>query len=132
LEAIASGYGLVRLYHSLGGDRSIASAREISDRAHTDSVADSALTTSAAALGAAIGDLINIVDPDLVVISGSVSQAGSAWWRAVRTAAKATSLNITTDTPIVPGKLGEHAGVIGAARLAARAAALPEVPCQSH
>lgn len=123
LEAVASGYGLVQLYHSLDGDKSISSARDISRRQHTDSVADIALRKSAAALGAAIGDLINIVDPDLVVISGSVSEAGPAWWRGLRIAAQETCMSVSSDTAIVPAMLGEHAGVIGAASLAAQAAA---------
>jgi len=131
LEAVASGYGLVQLYHHLGGDKSISSAHELSRRVLTDETAFTALSRSAAALGAAIGDLINIVDPDLVVISGSVSQAGSMWWRELRIAAAETCLNVTTDTPIVPAMLGEHAGVIGAATLAARIAAEQESQCQN-
>lgn len=123
LEAIASGYGLVQLYHRLGGDDSVLTAEQVSQRENTDPEAAQALARSATALGAAIGDLINILDPDLVIISGSVTRAGTTWWTNLRTAAKEASLSITTDTPLVPAMLGEHAGVIGAAGLAARAAA---------
>lgn len=123
LEAVASGYGIVQLYHRLGGDASVSSAQEVSGRENADPMAAEALATSAAALGASVGDLVNIVDPELVIISGSVSRAGTTWWTELRTAANQATLGITTDTPIVPGMLGEHAGVIGAAGLAAQAAA---------
>lgn len=129
LEAIASGYGLVQLYHRLGGDVSVSTAEQVSRRENTDEEAAEALARSAKALGAAIGDLINIVDPDLVIISGSVSRTGTTWWTDIRAAANQASLGITTDTPIVPAMLGEHAGVIGAAGLAARAAAKSRRGC---
>lgn len=106
LEAIVLGYGLVRLYHQLGGDSSVGSARELSEQVSADPKAAEALARSAAASGAAIGDRVNIADPDEVIISGEPSQAEPIWWREVRKAAIGISLSLI--------------GVIGVAGLVAR------------
>ncbi|QDP95384.1 ROK family protein [Microlunatus elymi] len=118
LEAIASGYGLVQLYHRLGGDPTVTDARQVSTRTVFDPEAAIAVERSASALGSGLGDLTNIIDPDLVVISGSVMGAGPSWWRVLRTAAREASLRLLTDTAIVPATLGADAGIIGAARIA--------------
>ncbi len=122
LEAIASGYGLVRLYHRLGGDQSVTSARDLGRLSGGDATAEAALITSAAALGAAVGDFITVLDPDVVVISGGVSEAGPAWWHSLRSAAGQATLPLLRETAIVPATLGSGAGIIGAAHLAADAA----------
>lgn len=118
LEAVASGYGLVQLYHRLGGDPTVTGAGEVSARTVSDPEAAIAVEQSASALGAGVGDLTNIIDPDVIVISGSVVGAGPSWWRALRTAARQTSLGLLTDTAIVPATLGADAGIIGAAQIA--------------
>jgi len=116
LEAISSGYGIVQLYHRLGGDPRLTDARDLVARAATDPDAGQAVRTSATALGSAIGGLITIIDPDVVIISGGLSSAGHLWWDQLRTAAAAAALPLVARTPIVPAGLGADAGVIGAAR----------------
>lgn len=118
LEAISSGYGMVQLYRRLGGAPAVTNARELTALARHDQLADEAVRISAAALGAAIGDLINIVDPGVVIISGSVAGAGSLWWQQLRAAATSAALPLVADTPIVAAALGSDAGIIGAARCA--------------
>lgn len=116
LEAVSSGYGIVQLYRALGGDPVVRDAREVTARLGGDRYADRAVRQSAAALGSAIGDLINIIDPDVVIISGSVTGAGTGWWDALRDAAASAALPLTAGTQIVPAALGADAGIIGAAR----------------
>lgn len=116
LEAIASGYGIVGLYRSLGGDPSVAEASAVIARNGSDGYADETVRRSAAALGAALGELITIIDPDVVILSGGVTAAGPSWWDEVRSAAASTALPLVTSTPIVPAQLGADAGIIGAAR----------------
>ncbi|GAB3919878.1 transcriptional regulator [Microlunatus endophyticus] len=116
LEAISSGYGIVQGYHRLGGDPRLGDARHIVARAATDPDAAQVVRTSATALGSAVGGLITIIDPDVVIISGGLSSAGRLWWDEVRTAAAAATLPLVARTPIVPAGLGADAGVIGAAR----------------
>ena len=69
-------------------------------------------------LGRAIAGLINIFNPELVVIGGKVSAASEYLLLPVRTAIQKHSLNIINrDTCIKFSKLGEKAGPIGACML---------------
>ena len=69
-------------------------------------------------LGRAIAGLINIFNPELVVIGGKVSAASEYLLLPVRTAIQKHSLNIINrDTSIKFSKLGEKAGPIGACML---------------
>lgn len=115
LEAIASGYGILQLYRSLGGEPTVTDAADLIARSGSDDRADQAVRRSAAALGAALGDLITIIDPDIVIMSGGVTAAGSLWWHELRTAARQTALPPIASTPIVPAALSADAGLIGAA-----------------
>jgi transcriptional regulator of PTS gene len=70
-------------------------------------------------LGKHIAWLINIFNPELVVIGGTVSTVGEYLLLPLRGAVKKYSLNLVSqDTKIKLSKLGENAGVIGACLLA--------------
>lgn len=116
LEAIASGYGIVQLYRSMGGDPSVADSSGVIARADSDDYADRTVRRSAVALGAGLGALITIIDPDVVIMSGGVTAAGPSWWDEMRSAAGLTALPLVSTTPIVPALLGADAGIVGAAR----------------
>ena len=67
------------------------------------------------ALGEAIGGWCNILDPELVVLSGSVTAAGHAWRAALDEGFKSQVLAPLADTPIFYAALGADAPLIGAA-----------------
>lgn len=70
-------------------------------------------------LGKQIAGLVNLFNPELVVIGGSVALTGDYLLFPVKSAIKKYSLNlISNDTSIKISKLGEKAGVIGACMLA--------------
>lgn len=70
-------------------------------------------------LGQHIAGLINIFNPDLVVLGGSLSAVGDYLLQSVRSAVIKYSLSlIYKDTKIVLSKLKDRAGVIGACMLA--------------
>ncbi len=70
-------------------------------------------------LGKHIAWLINLFNPELVVIGGTVSIVGEYLLLPLRGAVKKYSLNLVSqDTKIKLSKLGENAGVIGACLLA--------------
>lgn len=70
-------------------------------------------------LGQHIAGLINIFNPDLVVIGGSLSAVGDYLLQAVRSAVIKYSLSlIFKDSKIVLSKLKDRAGVIGACMIA--------------
>ena len=70
-------------------------------------------------LGKAIATLINIFNPDLVVIGGTMSQTGNLLMHSINTSILKYSLNLVNkDTKICISKLKDRAGVIGACMLA--------------
>lgn len=64
--------------------------------------------------GRSVANLINILDPDIVVIGGGVSKVKSLYREGVAEVAKQV-FSDSLETPIVENKLGDSAGVIGAA-----------------
>lgn len=69
-------------------------------------------------LGEAIANVINFLDPEVVVLGGGVSKAGSFLLDAVRKEAPKYCLYKTMPTPTIHlAKLGPDAGIIGAAML---------------
>ncbi|HEX9504669.1 MAG TPA: ROK family protein [Acidimicrobiia bacterium] len=64
--------------------------------------------------------LVNILDPDLVVVSGGLVELGDVLLAPLRTAfsGKIEGARYRPEVQIVPAALGEQAGVIGAAVLA--------------
>ena len=71
-------------------------------------------------LGVGIANVMNLFDPDLVVIGGGVSTAGELLTGPAEEAARRLALpGVGTKTRIELARHGVHAGVRGAALLAA-------------
>lgn len=64
--------------------------------------------------GLALSNVINIIDPDIVIIGGGLSNHNGLYENGKREIYKNTFSNAPT-TPIIKNKLGDSAGVIGAA-----------------
>jgi predicted NBD/HSP70 family sugar kinase len=70
-------------------------------------------------LGKHIAGLINLFNPELVIIGGAVALTGDYLLLPIKSAVKKYSLNLVSkDTTIKLSKLGDKAGVIGACMLA--------------
>lgn len=70
-------------------------------------------------LGEQIAGLINIFNPEMVIIGGLVSLVEDYLMQPIKSAVRKYSLNLVNkDTNIVMSKLGDKAGVIGACLLA--------------
>lgn len=70
-------------------------------------------------LGRNIAGLINIFNPELVIIGGTLSLTGDYITQPVKTAVRKYSLNLVNkDSEIVISKLKDRAGVVGACMLA--------------
>lgn len=70
-------------------------------------------------LGVGIGGLVNILDPEIVVMAGGVAEAGDLLLDPARAAYRDTveAAEMRPDVPIVMAELGSHTGVVGAAAL---------------
>ncbi len=70
-------------------------------------------------LGKQIAGLINIFNPELVIIGGTLSLTGDYMTQPIRTAIRKYSLNLVNkDSVITTSKLKDKAGIIGACMLA--------------
>jgi fructokinase len=68
--------------------------------------------------GRAVANLIDVLDPDMIVLGGGVSKFDALYTEGVAEAAKFV-FNDSLKTPIVKHQLGDSAGVIGAALIGA-------------
>jgi len=72
-------------------------------------------------LGEGIGQLINLFNPELIILGGRVSQAGSFLLDAARSAAiKNSHIKLHPDVEFTISTLGSKAGALGVAMMAAR------------
>ncbi|MFC1482828.1 ROK family protein [Candidatus Margulisiibacteriota bacterium] len=66
----------------------------------------------------AIDAIINIIDPEAVIIGGGVAQAGKFWFNIIRKKVKKLSKGYYRKTKILPSKLGKNTGILGAIAVA--------------
>lgn len=116
VETIISGPALERFYARLSGQT--LHLPEIARRAQEGADADAVKTMKHLIhyFGKAIAVVINILDPDVVVIGGGVGNLDQLYQEGVAEAAKHI-FNTRIDTVFVKPKLGDSAGVFGAALL---------------
>jgi fructokinase len=67
-----------------------------------------------ARFGQALANLIAVLDPDLVVLGGGLSNIDELYERGIEEVRRRV-FSDSLDTPIVRHRLGDSAGVIGAA-----------------
>ncbi|MCX8455403.1 ROK family protein [Paenarthrobacter ureafaciens] len=131
VEAVASGPAIHAAYLRFGGPASEAAdtrgvfaiAQDNHDAgagaAHGAVVAAAraAVGLGAKAAGQALGGLINILDPEVVVVSGGLADAGELWWTPMEAALRQELLAPLASVPVVRATLGNTAAVVGAAKL---------------
>ncbi|MBQ0978273.1 MULTISPECIES: ROK family protein [Micromonospora] len=118
LEAIASGPGLAQEYARRTG-QPVDDLRSVAARAADgDATAREVVLLGGAAVGSAVGGLVNMLDPAAVVIGGGVAGLGDLWWQALRDAVRRETLPSLVDVPVLASTLGSDAPLLGAASLA--------------
>ena len=114
LEEVASGPAIASEFKVDQAEEVLAAA----DRG--DPSAAQIVRDAAEALGSTIGFLVNVLDPEAVVIGGGLGLAGGLYWNALTDAVRRhVWAEMTRELPIVPAELGTDAGLIGAAAIAA-------------
>ncbi len=103
------------------------SAIEVSQAAQVgDAASISILATSGHLIGQVVATLANALNPDLIVLSGSIVQTNDILLAAVREAVYGASHPLVTrDLRIIRSQMGSSAGLVGAARVASEALFAP-------
>lgn len=115
VEKIISGPALSDFYFSLTGER-LPFAEIASRAAGNEPAAAKTIERLVENFGKAISVVINILDPDVVVLGGGVSNVLALYSEANKAIAKCI-FNDRVETRIVQNHLGDSAGVFGAAAL---------------
>jgi fructokinase len=117
VETFLSGPALERAWVEAGGERLTADA--VAARAAAgDARAADVLERYVDRFGRALANVVNVLDPDVVVLGGGMSNLDVLYGAGVAAVARYV-FNDELRTPIVRHALGDAAGVIGAAWLAA-------------
>ena len=101
----------------VGGDLALITAQTVYEAAHAgDDFAQEVVRDTAKFLGAGVANLVNIFNPDIVVIAGGVTLAGERLFVPLQAEVKRRAFKPAVEAcRIVPGTLPGTAGVFGAA-----------------
>lgn len=83
-----------------------------------DELAEKILNDTAVYLGIAIANLVNILNPQVVVIGGGVMKCGDVLLDPIKKEIKKRTMPVNRNVLIEPAKFGEWAGAVGAAEIA--------------
>jgi glucokinase len=97
-------------------------AKDLGDAAKAgNEIAERVFAESGEYIGIALAGVVNLLNPEIVVIGGGVSNAGEPLFQAVRaTVTRRAMAPSSKCVEIVPSRFGDDAGVIGAAMRALR------------
>lgn len=116
IETLLSGPGLAADYGRHGGSPAVTAAAVTAAAAEGEPAATAALQRFCARLGQALAMVVNILDPDIIVVGGGLS-AISDIYTTGRRALAAAAFTDDCITPLVAAAHGPSSGVRGAAHL---------------
>lgn len=101
-----------------GGDPDRVDAKLVFEAAREgDPLALAIASEVARAVAQVLADIVNLLDPELIVIGGGVAQAGDDLIARIRQELETASKVGVEPPPVVPARLGEDAGILGGAAL---------------
>jgi glucokinase len=109
---IASDYNMrSRKFREIGINEIIQFSR------HGDQLAIRVLRDGAHVLGSVLSPVVNLIDPERVVVGGLLTTIGDLWWNAFCDALTQHALPALQQVEILRAEIEEHAGMIGAGLL---------------
>ena len=116
LEDVASGPALVARHNRLDREPVARAEQVVAAAQDGDALATEVVESAGDALGSSVGMLINVLDPEAVVVGGGLGTAGGPYWESfIRSARRRIWSDASKETTILPAGLGPDAGVAGAA-----------------
>ncbi len=113
VETYISGGGLEKLYESQFSKK-VALKEIVSGYRRNDNDSVKFMESFFRHFGRALANLINVLDPDIIVIGGGVSNIDEIYTKGVEQVREQV-FSDTLETSIIKNRLGDSAGVIGAA-----------------
>lgn len=116
LEEFAAGPSLVARYN-LEAKTPLARGQDVTVAAAAgDALAQKIVRSAGSSLGNSVGFLVNVLDPEAVIVCGGLGLSGGVYWESFVASTRAHIWSdISRSLKIVPAALGSDAGVIGAA-----------------
>jgi predicted NBD/HSP70 family sugar kinase len=117
LETMASAPAIAGLV-SRSIDQELDTEEVLARAAAGDPVASRALADAGRHVGVAVANLCNLVNPERIVVGGSIGSAGELLLEPLRDSVRLRAIaTAAEDVEIVPAELGERAEVLGAMAL---------------
>jgi len=124
LEEFASGPAIAKRFVQArkvrnGESKEICTAEEVFRAASSGNEdAKEILTSAGEALGVSVAFLVNVLDPEMIVMGGGLGMAGGLYWDTFqRSCRDHIFADNSRGLPIVCAKLGIDAGLVGAAAI---------------
>jgi glucokinase len=116
LEEFASGPALVSRYNAATGAHLLRGEEVLAAVTTGDRAAMTVVQSAGEALGVSVAWLVNVLDPEAVVVGGGLGSAQGLYWDSFVASARAHIWSDTNrDLPILQAVLGPDAGIVGAA-----------------
>lgn len=116
VETLISGPALAADYHRHGGNRAFKASDIVAQAAQGDVLAEAAMQRFLDRFGRALATVINILDPDAIVLGGGLSNIDRLYSEGRDNIARYV-FNDQFTTPILKNIHGDSSGVRGAAQL---------------
>jgi glucokinase len=116
LEEFASGPAVARRFTQVNKAEACACEDVFRAASAGDTNAADILTSAGEALGVSTAFLVNVLDPEMIVVGGGLGLAGGLYWDSFqRSCREHIFADESRMLPIVPASMGIDAGLIGAA-----------------
>jgi len=119
VERIISGTSVQRYYHEQSGQKKVMKDIVAAYRGNSDPIATQSMERLFQMFGQAISVIINILDPDAIVLGGGLGNIDELYTHGVKEVEKHIFNKRVVTTPFLKPKLGDSAGVFGAALIGA-------------
>lgn len=116
-ETNAAGPAIVRIYRELGGDQQVRRAKDVLGLASAgDQLATRVVEGLGRRVGRVLGWLTLALDPQVLLLGGSVPNHKSVWWAGMEGELRSDLPKHFGELPVRPAELRGNAALLGAAR----------------